>query len=513
VIALLLSVGLVPAQDPPNVVLFLVDDMGWQDTSVPFHSEVTPFNRRYRTPAMERMAREGMKFTQAYVSAICSPTRVSLMTGLNAATHRVTNWTLRKDANNDHSHPRLASPAWHVNGLSPEAEIPRTVHARALPSFLAEAGYHSIPVGKAHFGAIDTPGAEPLNLGFDVNIAGHAAGAPASYYGSHGFSQAGKQGKAEGSSVWDVPGLEAWHGKDVHLTEALTVEACREVRKAVDAGKPFFLYLAHYAVHAPLMKDSRFAENYGDLDPRETAYASMIEGMDKSLGDVLDLLDELEASEDTLVLFLSDNGGLTSYARGGEPFTHNLPLSSGKGSAHEGGIRVPMLARWTGVVEPGSVCPTPVIVEDFLPTLMEVAGAPIPDQAEGVPFTPLLRGEAMDTSERAFLWHQPNTWTNIIARKGLGPHSTLLRGDWKVVSYHDPGRDPRWELFNLKDDIGERNNLAGSLPDRLAGMAGILTRELKKRNAQRSVDKATGEPIPWPDETLPSVDGVPSKNG
>ena len=146
-IALLLSVGLVPAQDPPNVVLFLVDDMGWQDTSVPFHSEVTPFNRRYRTPAMERMAREGMKFTQAYVSAICSPTRVSLMTGLNAATHRVTNWTLRKDANNDHSHPRLASPAWHVNGLSPEAEIPRTVHARALPSFLAEAGYHSIHVG------------------------------------------------------------------------------------------------------------------------------------------------------------------------------------------------------------------------------------------------------------------------------------------------------------------------------------------------------------------------------
>ena len=169
VITLLLAFAPALSQDPPNVVLFLVDDMGWQDTSVPFHTETTALNRRYKTPAMEQMAAQGMKFTQAYVSSICSPTRVSLMTGLNAATHRVTNWTLRKGIGTDSAHPRVTPPTWHVNGLSPVPDIPATVNARALPSFLADAGYHSIHVGKAHFGAIGTPGSEPLRLGFNVN--------------------------------------------------------------------------------------------------------------------------------------------------------------------------------------------------------------------------------------------------------------------------------------------------------------------------------------------------------
>ena len=173
-----LGTGQSIAADRPNIVLFLVDDMGWQDTSVPFHSEITPFNRRYRTPNMERLAADGMKFTQAYACSVCSPTRVSLMTGLNAARHRVTNWTLRKNAGNDRKHSALEFPLWNVNGLSPRPGLERTVHAVALPAALKEAGYRTIHAGKAHFGAVGTPGEDPGNIGFDVNIAGHAAGGP-----------------------------------------------------------------------------------------------------------------------------------------------------------------------------------------------------------------------------------------------------------------------------------------------------------------------------------------------
>ena len=184
VVACLLSIATTLAEEAttrrPNIVLFLVDDMGWQDTSVPFHTSVTARNRSYRTPNMERLARNGMKFTQAYACSICSPTRVSLMTGLNAARHRVTNWTLRKNASNDHRHPTLTFPEWNVNGLSPQPEVERTVHAKALPAFLRGAGYRTIHAGKAHFGAIGTPGADPGNVGFDVNIGGHAAGGPGS---------------------------------------------------------------------------------------------------------------------------------------------------------------------------------------------------------------------------------------------------------------------------------------------------------------------------------------------
>jgi len=167
---------LVAAEDPPpNIVFFLVDDMGWQDTSVAFHTETTELNRRYVTPNMETLARQGMKFTQAYACALCSPTRVSLMTGMNAARHRVTNWTLRKDRGYEHGHSTLQAPRWNINGLSPVARVERTVHAVTLPTLLQRAGYRTIHVGKAHFGADDTPGEDPRNQGFDVNIAGHCA--------------------------------------------------------------------------------------------------------------------------------------------------------------------------------------------------------------------------------------------------------------------------------------------------------------------------------------------------
>jgi len=477
----------------PNVVLFLVDDMGWQDTSVPFHTEVTPLNRRYHTPNMEKLAAAGMKFTQAYASCVCSPTRVSLMTGLNAARHRVTNWTLRKNAGNDRPHPSLEFPLWNVNGMSPVPGIERTVHAVPLAALLRRAGYRTIHVGKAHFGALETPGADPKNLGFDVNVGGHAAGGPGSYLGTQNFSAAWR--KAD--RVWDVPHLEAYHGRDVFLTEALTIEANKAVDRAVADGKPFFLYMAHYAVHVPFAEDSRFYAKYIDagLDPTEAMYAALVEGMDKSLGDILANVDRHGLSPRTIVLFMSDNGGLSASGRGGERHTHNKPLSSGKGSAHEGGIRVPMIVKWPGVTQPGSVCDRPVIIEDFFPTILEMAGVADYEQIggalDGVSFVPLLKQEPGYPEDRSLYWHYPNHWGP--KGPGIGPSSTIRRGDWKLIYYH---ADRRYELFNLRDDLGEQHNRAADRPDLVRDLAARLRRYLQSVDAQMPVDKKTGQPVP-----------------
>lgn len=221
------------------------------------------------------------------------------MTGLNAARHRVTNWTLNKNASNDRSHPALAFPAWNVNGLSPQPGIERTVHVRALPAFLREVGYRTIHVGKAHFGAVGTPGSDPRNIGFDVNIGGHAAGGPGSFLGTENFSAAWRNG----DRVWDVPHLEPYHEKDVFLTEALTIAANQAVNQALAEGRPFFLYMAHYAVHVPFAVDPRFYQPYRDagLDHTESMYAAMVEGMDKSLGDILANVERHGLSERTII--------------------------------------------------------------------------------------------------------------------------------------------------------------------------------------------------------------------
>ncbi len=480
----------------PNIILFLVDDMGWQDTSVPFHTAATALNRRYRTPNMERLAQNGLKFSQAYACSVCSPTRVSLMTGLNAARHRVTNWTLRKNASNDRRHPRLDFPKWNVNGLSPEPGIERTVHAKALPSFLRDAGYRTIHVGKAHFGAMGTPGADPTNIGFEVNIGGHAAGGPGSFLGTQNFSAAWR--KAD--RVWDVPGLEKYHGKDIFLSEALTVEANLAVDQAVDDGKPFFLYMSHYAVHVPFAKDARFYQKYRDagLDHTESMYSAMVEGMDKSLGDILDNVQKQGLSDNTIVLFMSDNGGLSAHGRGGKPNTHNKPLSSGKGSAHEGGVRVPMIAYWPGVTRPDSVCSQPVIIEDFFPTILELAGVTHVQQGGGVvdgrSFVPLLRGEKDDErDDRPLFWHYPNNWGP--KGPGIGPSSSIRWKDWKLIYYYDNGR---CELFNVAKDIAEQHNLANEHPDIRNELAEKIRAYLQDVGAQFPIDKRTGQPVMIP---------------
>ena len=485
----------------PNIVLFFVDDMGWQDTSVPFWYKKTPYNERYRTPNMERLASEGIKFTQAYATAVCSPTRISLMTGMNAAAHRVTNWTLEKDSikGMEKNHPTLEFPLWNVNGMSPVAGDSMAVHATPLPQVLNEAGYFTVHSGKAHFGAIGTPGENPLNLGFDVNIAGHAAGAPASYYGEDNYGN-GKEGK----EIWAVPGLEEFHGKKIHLSEAITQKALKTLDSAITKQQPFFLYMAHYAVHTPIMGDNRFVQKYYEMemDSTEAKYASMVEGMDKSLGDIMDYLEEKKITENTIVLFMSDNGGLSAVARGGEKHTHNKPLNSGKGSVYEGGIREPMLVKWPGKVAPNTETDQQVIIEDFYPTILQMAGIETMETVQtidGLSFVPhLIETEEKEmTSERPLFWHYPNEWGP--SGPGIGASSAVRQGDWKFIYFH---ADRRMELFNLKEDIGETENILTESIGKAQELATILTNHLRQVKAQMPIDKSTGKQVEFPTEII-----------
>lgn len=481
-------------QQKPNIILFMVDDMGWQDTSVPFWTKKTTFNNIYETPNMERLAEQGMKFTQAYATAVCSPTRISLMTGMNAARHRVTNWILRRNISQVAPPKGLRMPQWNLNGIQPTDSIERSTHVTSLPLILKDHGYKTIHVGKAHFSALGTPGEDPLNLGFDVNIAGHAAGAPGSYYGEKNFKK-----KLNEDNIWDVPGLEKYHGKNIYLSEALTQEAILSVDDAIKANQPFYLYMAHYAVHTPIQGDPRFEQKYIDkgLHPTEAKYASMVEGMDKSLGDLMNHLKKIAIADNTIILFMSDNGGLSAVARGGEAHTHNKPLSSGKGSAHEGGIREPMLVKWPGVTKANTATDSYVIIEDFFPTILEMAD--ISDfktiqKVDGKSFVPILKGRTVNDNQRALFWHYPNNWGPT--GPGIGASSTIRKGDWKLIYYHI---DSRFELFNIKEDIGESKNLAASEKEKLKDLAEELGNYLRSVNAQMPTNTKTNQAVPWPD--------------
>jgi arylsulfatase A-like enzyme len=482
----------------PNIILFLVDDMGWQDTSVPFWKEETPINRNFHTPNMEKLAAKGMKFTSAYACPVCSPTRISLMTGMNATNHKVTNWTLRKNASNDGRNEKLNAPQWNVNGMSPEQGTERTVYAKALPEILRENGYFTIHAGKAHFGAQHTPASNPENIGFDVNIAGNMIGGPGSYLGLQNFSAVWRAGNVESATIWDVPGLEKYHGKDIFLTEAITLEAKEALQVALDREQPFFLYMSHYAVHVPFAEDKRFIQRYHDAEyePKEAMYAAMVEGMDKSLGDLMEFVAEKDLEENTIILFMSDNGGLTNHGRDGVSETHNLPLRYGKGSLWEGGIREPMIVYQPGVTDPGSVCDGSVIIEDFFPTVLELAGIKLyetPQKIDGVSFTGLLRGQKPE-EDKTMVWHFPNFWSRNY--DGYGPGSAIRIGDWKLIYTHT---NEEFYLYNIKEDIGEQNNLIGEHRDIAAGLAEELTGYLKEQKAQMPIKKADSEPVPWPD--------------
>ena len=475
--------------------------MGWQDTSLPFWTQRTPYNDTYHTPNMERLAAQGQMFTQAYACSVSSPSRVSLFTGMNAARHRVTSWTLHKDQTHEEPDTVMQYPEWHVNGICQTPNVPRATYVTSLAQLLKDNGYHTIHCGKAHFGAIGTPGANPLNMGFEVNIAGHAAGSPASYYGEDNY---GNKPNAKGLiPPAAVPGLEKYHGTNTFLTEALTREALSTLDSIGQQkdNRPFFLYMAHYAIHTPIQADPRFYQKYIDrgLPPVEAAYATLIEGMDKSLGDLMNYLDEHQLTENTVIIFMSDNGGLAAHTRAGKLHVQNRPLNSGKGSAYEGGIREPMIVRWPGITRPGSRCDHYLMIEDFFPTILQIAGVQhyeTVQQTDGISFLPLLTGKG-DMPQRDLYWHYPNSWGP--SGPGIGATCSIRSGDWKMVYYFADGRH---ELFNLAEDIGEQHDLTGKRPDLVQQLSQKLGDYLRSVDAQRPVLRRTNRPAPWPDEAV-----------
>ncbi|MCU4174235.1 sulfatase [Marinilabiliaceae bacterium N1Y90] len=489
----------VEKKEQPNIILFLVDDMGWQDTSVPFWTEKTPYNEIYNTPGMERLASEGMMFTQAYATSVCSPTRISLMSGMNAARHRVTNWTLKRNVSQDGKSKILDYPQWNVNGVQATDTIERSTHATLLPQILKNNGYYTIHCGKAHFGAVGTPAADPVNCGFDVNIAGHAAGGLGSYLGTKNF---GNKEQGAHTLPWGVPGLEKYHGDSIFITEALTREAIQAMNVAHQKNKPFYLYMSHYAIHVPLEADRRFYQKYIDkgLPESEAMYASMIEAMDQSLVDLMKYLDSEGIAENTIVLFMSDNGGFSLHPRSGKQHTHNKPLNSGKGSAYEGGIREPMIVKWPGKVRPKTKCDDYLIIEDFYPTILEMAGVndyKTVQPIDGKSFVPMLKGKGTTARERDLFWHFPNNWGPT--GPGIGATSTIRSGDWKLIYWY---KDQSYELFNIQDDIGELSDLAEQEPEKVKELSKKLGNYLRSVNAQRPILKSSGQKVPWPDETL-----------
>lgn len=488
----------------PNIILFLVDDMGWTDTSVPFGDQPVPNNQRYRTPNMQRLADKGVRFANAYAQSVCTPTRVSLVTGMNSARHRVTNWTQSQtNKPTDAAYPGFQWPEWNYNGLATEAGIPNTVVATPLPALLRQAGYYTIIAGKGHFAPFGVPASYPEHIGFMESIASDATGRPRSYLGTDNFGN-----KAPGTYQGGVRGLEAYHGQDIFLTEALTLEAQKAMDKALDLDAPFFLYLSHYAVHTPIMADERFLQPYLDngLDTVEARYASLVEGMDKSLGDVMDYLGDRQIDEKTIILFMSDNGGLSLIPpRQGEPFMHNHPLKSGKGSVYEGGIREPMMAYWPGVTQPGTIARQYIQAEDFFPTILELAGIreySIKQHLDGVSFVPSLKSSAWYDDTRTLLWHFPSNWGQGIETLqkhypvmrvedlGMGPSTAIRRGDWKLIYFY--GTD-HLELYNLQADIGETRNLTKAFPDKAKSLFDELLAALRDKGAQYPISAATGK--------------------
>ena len=480
------------AERAPNIVLMLVDDMGMMDTSLPFLTDEAgrakryPLNEYYRTPNMERLAKTGVRFNNFYAMSVCSPTRCTIMTGQNAARHRTTNWI---NPDKDNAGPQ-GPKDWNWQGLKKES----VTLARVLQS----QGYRTIHVGKGHFGPRGSEGSDPLNLGFDVNVGGCSIGQPGSYYAKDNFARNGKNLDSA------VPHLEKYHGSEMFLTEALTLEANSHVEAAVKADKPFFLYFPQYAVHAPFQSDVRFAANYSasGKSPQAQAFATLIEGMDKSLGDVLDNLERLGVAENTLVVFLGDNG---SDAPLGDQHVVACaaPLRGKKGAHYEGGMRVPFITSWAKPSEnnsmqrrmpiaAGEIQPQVASICDLFPTLLDVAGAkpPADHTLDGSPLNSLLTGKPDPQRTETFLMHYPHA-----------PHRsdyfTVYReGPWKVIYHYIPtavSGNSHYQLFNLVDDPFEQTDLAASKPEELKRMMTRLKSRLEEHAAVYPTDSSGAE--------------------
>ncbi len=481
------------ATEQPNIIIFLVDDLGVMDTSLPFLTHASgkpqrqPLNDFYRTPNMERLAARGIRLNNFCAMSVCSPSRASILTGQNAARHRTTNW-INPELNN--AGPQ-GPPQWNWQGLK-KGDV-------TLPRLLRREGYRTIHVGKGHFGPLNSEGANPENLGFDINVGGTAYGQPGCYYGTENYG-ALKKGAAPG-----VPQLDKYYGTHTFLTEALTLEANARMEGAVKDGKPFFLYFAHYAVHSPFDSDPRFAANYKDSgkSAQLQAFATLVEGMDKSLGDVLDHLEKLGVAQNTLLFFLGDNG---SDAPLGDP--HEVaaaaPLRGMKATHYEGGMRVPFIAAWAKPdadnafqkrlpIAAGAIQGQQAAIYDLFPTIMHIAGIMPPEYhiVDGIKLDSLLTGKRDPGRKERFLMHYPHAhrseyWTS------------WRDGGWKVVYHYVPSKqseNSHYQLYNLKNDPFEQKNLATSEAKELARMMSGLVDALEKHQATYPVDRNGKTPL------------------
>ena len=434
-----------------NFVFILIDDLGWRDLGC-FGSSF------YETPNLDRLASEGMRFTQAYAACpVCSPTRVSIMTGKYPARLATTDWFGAPQPENAHKHPT------GKNKLLPapyEDKMP--LEEVTLAEAFKEAGYRTFFAGKWHMGG---EGYYPEDQGFEINKGGCDKGSPPSYFSPY-----------KNPKLSDGPDGE-------HLPERLSQECVRFMESEKD--NPFLLYLSMYSVHTPLQGREDLIKKYeakakqmkqegpefipeGKFQARQVqnhaVYAAMVEAMDQAVGNVLHALDRLGLAKNTAVFFMSDNGGLST--REGSP-TSNVPLRAGKGWLYEGGIREPMIVKWPGVTAPGSVCSHPVISTDFYPTMLEMATLDSkPDQhCDGVSFALLLKGNDM-TEDRPIFWHYPH-----YGNQGAFPGAAVRLGDYKLIEFFEDGHT---ELYNITDDLSEKNNLIEKIPDKAMELQQIL---------------------------------------
>ncbi len=418
----------------PNVVVILMDDLGWADLGY-------SGSRYYQTPNIDRLASQGMRFTQAYAACpVCSPTRAALLTGKYPARLHLTDFIPGEIDRRKH---RMLRPEFHQ-------ELP--LEEVTLAEMLADAGYATAAIGKWHLGAA---GFEPERHGFEIAIGGFERGSVASFFTP--YLKDGRQ----------LPGLKDPPAGE-YITERLTTEAERFLEQHVD--DPFLLYLSHYAVHTPLQAREEVIAKYAAIKPpawqRNPVFAAMVESMDDSVGRVLRKLDELKLADNTLVVFTSDNGGLaTSGMPTNLPATNNAPLREGKGYLYEGGIRVPMTVRWPAKIKPGTICEVPTSTIDLFPTICAACNIAVPQSIDGVSILPLLEGEQSLAREMLY-WHYPH-----YSPQGGKAGGAIRRGHYKLIEYYDNGRR---ELYNLANDLGEAQNLVDREPDIAARLAAQL---------------------------------------
>jgi len=438
------------AAEKQNVVFILADDLGWADLGC--------YGSKYhKTPSLDRLAADGMKFTFGYSACpVCSPTRAAIMTGKYPPRTGITDWLPGRA---DRPDQKLKRPAL-VTDL-PASEI-------TLAAAFKQAGYVTGHIGKWHLGG---KGASPTDRGFDVNIGGDHTGTPLSYVAPF-------VGKKDSRAM---PGLE-----NAPAGEYLTDRYAAEAEKFLDANKdkPFFLYLPHNAVHTPLRAKAEVIAKYKQGEPGRQGnpiYAAMLESLDDAVGRVIKKLDDLKLSDRTIVIFTSDNGGLATTEGPNTPPTINAPLREGKGWLYEGGIRVPLIVKWPGVVKAGAATAVPACSIDFFPTLLDVCGVRSDAKPDGESLVPLLNGAKVDRG--ALYWHYPH-----YANQGSKPGGAVRAGNYKLIEYFENGRR---ELFDVVKDVGEGRNLIEEKVD--------VAKELAKMLADWRAAVGAKMPTPNPD--------------